>query len=71
MAECFFGLTAGLLILLAVYLLFVAIPISLWADAKCSEKGFAKSSVTWNWQVYCFTLRGAVETPAVPLKDIH
>lgn len=46
-------------VVLLVWLLLM-LPFLLNVEAKCLERGYPKSSVTWNFKTYCMTLDGAV-----------
>ena len=52
----------GLAFLFAFYVFLVLAPVSAYADAKCLEAGYPKSSVTWNLDSYCLGLDGATKT---------
>jgi hypothetical protein len=52
-------LIGGMMIFLFV-VLFVALPLSLRAEAKCLDRGYPKAYVTWNLKEYCSNLEGSV-----------
>ena len=52
------------------YLIFVCLPVLLWADIKCLEAGWPKAHVTITLQVYCVNIEGAVKGKVVPVKDV-
>jgi hypothetical protein len=52
-------LIGGMVIFLALAL-FVALPLSLRAEAKCLDRGYPKAYVTWNLNEYCSNLEGSV-----------
>lgn len=53
-------ITGAPLLLFLLWMLFVMLPVALVADAKCLERGYPKSSVTWNFKRYCMNLEGTV-----------
>lgn len=50
----------GCFIAFSVYFAFIWTPVSVYAEAKCLEKGYPESRVTIGLSVYCMTLDGAV-----------
>lgn len=40
-------------------------PVSLKADAACAKLGYPASKVTYDFEVYCMTIDGAVQTKIV------
>lgn len=46
--------------LFAAYLMFVLMPVALYADAACLRAGYPRSQVTIGLERYCTTLDGAV-----------
>jgi hypothetical protein len=52
----------GICGLFLVYVMFVITPVSMVAEATCLKKGYPKANVTWNLDVYCLNLDGAVTT---------
>jgi hypothetical protein len=58
----------GLAILLAVMLI-VVLPVTLVTEAKCLERGYPKSAVTWNLKGYCLNLDGSVTVKVDSVED--
>ena len=58
----------GLASAFVMYVFFVVMPVSMYADAKCLEAGYPKSSVTWNLHAYCIGLDGSTRTEVQKLK---
>ena len=67
--ELVVGFCLVLFILLCGWTL-AAIPFSFYVDMKCAEAGFPASKVTVNFEAYCYTLTGQVQSPAVPLSQV-
>ena len=47
-------------LLFVAYVLFVLVPVSMYADAKCLRNGYPKSHVTIGLETYCSNLQGTV-----------
>lgn len=65
------AIIAGIFLILGlvmVWMLFVMMPVILYADMKCAEAGYPKSKVTINLQRYCMTLDGEVTIKMEKLK---
>lgn len=43
-----------------LYTLFILMPVSMWAEAKCLRNGYPKTAVTINLEAYCMNLNGSV-----------
>ena len=43
-----------------VYTFFVWVPVYLYAEAKCLEKGYPKQRVSVGLSIYCINLEGSV-----------
>ncbi len=43
-----------------IYIMFVIMPVSLYAESECLKKGYPKAHVTVGLEQYCSTLDGAV-----------
>lgn len=50
----------GVLALAAAYLMFVVLPVAVYADAECLRKGYPIGRVTVGLDIYCTNLDGAV-----------
>lgn len=53
---------------LMFYMMFVMLPVLLYADAKCLADGYPTSRVTIGLEIYCSTLDGAVTVKVDKLK---
>jgi len=62
------ALIAGAFALLVILVMFVALPVSLAAEAKCLERGYPKAYITWNLKRYCSNLEGSVTVRVDELK---
>ncbi len=58
----------GLLVLFAMWLMFVWLPISAVNQADCLRAGYPESRVTFNFERYCLTLDGAVTVKVEAVK---
>jgi len=56
----FFGFCVVAVFALLVGWMFIMFPVTLHADRKCLEAGYPKSSVTYNFDIYCMNLDGSV-----------
>lgn len=50
----------GILMVFVFYLVFVMLPVVLYSEMECAEKGYPKALVMVNLATYCTTLDGAV-----------
>lgn len=58
--EVFLISVASMLVIFTIYLAFVILPVSLYADAKCLEQGFPNSHVTIGLETYCSNFDGSI-----------
>ncbi len=42
------------------YILFIGLPVMIYAESKCLEQGYVKAHVTFTLDRYCSNLDGAV-----------
>lgn len=56
------------LVLFCVYLMFYIIPVSMYGDVKCKDKGYPKADVTILGDIYCMNLDGSVTVKVDKLK---
>jgi len=66
--EIIVGAFLGVITLFAIYLLFVVMPVVMYAEAKCLSSGYPKAHVTIGLETYCSTLDGAVTVKVDKLK---
>ena len=50
----------GAVVLFFLYVLFVIMPVTMYAEAKCLRSGFPSAHVTVGLERYCSTLDGSV-----------
>jgi len=63
--------TIGAILFVFVFILmFVYLPVGLYAEAKCLEKGYPKSEVTVGLETYCMNLGGTVTVKVDKIKDM-
>lgn len=53
----------------ALYVVLVWMPVALWTEAQCLERGYPKSQVSVTLSRYCTTLDGAVTVKVAPLNE--
>ena len=58
--EYLLKLVAGVMGIFMAYILFVSLPVMLYAEAECLRAGYPKYHVTVGLERYCSTLDGAV-----------
>ena len=56
----FASVFAGSILTFLFYILFVILPVSLYAEAECLRLGYPKAAVTIGLERYCITLDGQV-----------
>ena len=50
----------GLFVLFSLYVIFVWLPVSMYAEADCLRNGYPKAKVSVGLERYCITLDGLV-----------
>ena len=50
----------GLFVLFSLYVIFVWLPVSMYAEADCLRNGYPKAKVSVGLERYCVTLDGLV-----------
>ena len=58
--EKLLKLVGGVIGIFMAYILFIAMPVMLYAEAECLRAGYPKYHVTIGLERYCSTLDGAV-----------
>lgn len=61
--ETFEVLLIGFIALMTAVLLvlvLVVVPVTLYTEAQCLERGFPEARVTWKFDRYCMNLDGTV-----------